>query len=214
MNSSSDSPIHTAVVTGGHFYEVVGFHRLFRSLDGVDAYVQHMDDFVLAPREERDGYDVVLFFTMLLEGPHGERLQPLEQVAANRQGVVVLHHSILAFPFSPFWRRWTDLPNLTHSVDPPEPITTAIADPDHPVTAGLADWRMNDEIYRMEGPTADSRVLLRTNHPNSMRTLAWARETGGQRVVCYQGGHDHLAWTHPSYGAFLTRAIKWCARRI
>ena len=128
--------------------------------------------------------------------------------------MVVLHHSILAFPFSPFWRRWTDLPNLTHSVDPPEPITTEIADPDHPITAGLADWRMNDEIYRMGGPTADSHVLLRTSHPHSMRALAWAREPGGRRVVCYQAGHDHQAWTHPSYRAFLTRAIGWCARRI
>ena len=213
MNNASETPIRTAVVTGGHFYEVVELHRLFRSLDGVDGYIQHLDDFTLAPREERDGYDVVLFFTMLLEGPSGERLQALEQIRAD-QGVVVLHHSILAFPFSPFWRRWTDLPNLTHSVDPPEPITTEIADPDHPVTAGFADWRMTDEIYRMGGPTVDSHVLLCTSHAHSMRTLAWARETGGQRVVCYQGGHDHQAWTHPAYGAFLTRAIAWCARRI
>ena len=213
MSRSPDTSIRTAVVTGGHFYEVVDFHRLFRSLDGVDAYIQHMDDFALAPRAERDGYDVVLFFTMLLEGPRGERLEALEQIDAS-QGVVVLHHSILAFPFSPLWRRWTDLPNLTHSVDPPEPITTEIADPDHPITAGLADWRMTDEIYRMGGPTAASRVLLRTSHPHSMRALAWARETGGQRVVCYQAGHDHQAWTHPAYRAFLTRAIAWCAGRI
>ena len=213
MNDASDTPIRTAVVTGGHFYQVVDFHRLFRSLAGVDAYIQHMDDFTLAPREERDGYDVVLFFTMLLEGPSGERLAALEQIRAD-QGVVVLHHSILAFPFSPFWRRWTDLPNLTHSVDPPEPITTEIADPDHPVTTGLASWRMTDEIYRMGGPTDDSHVLLTAAHPHSMRALAWARETGGQRVVCYQAGHDHQAWTDPSYRAFLTRAIAWCARRI
>ena len=214
MSSASDTPISTAVVTGGHFYEVVDFHRLLRSLDGIDAYIQHMDDFALAPRAERDGYDVVLFFTMLLEGPSGDRLQALEQIGANRQGVVVLHHSILAFPYSPFWRRWTDLPDLSHSVDPPEPITTAIADPVHPITAGLADWQMTDEIYRMGAPSAGSHVLLTTAHPHSMHTLAWAHEPGGQRVVCYQAGHDHQAWTHPAYRAFLSRAIAWCARRI
>ena len=89
MSRASDTPISTAVVTGGHFYEVVDLHRLLRSLDGIDAYIQHMDDFTLAPREERSSYDVVLFFTMLLEGPRGERLQALEQIGANRQGVVV-----------------------------------------------------------------------------------------------------------------------------
>ena len=168
MNSSSDTPISTAVVTGGHDYEVVDFHRLFRSLDGVDAYIQHMDDFVAAPPAMRNGYEVVLFFTMLLEGPRGEHLDALEQISAARQGVVVLHHSILAFPYSAFWRRWTDLNDLSHSVDPPEPITTEIAAPDHPITSGLADWDMVDEIYRMGGPSADSHILLATRHPHSM----------------------------------------------
>ena len=60
MNSSSATPIGTAVLTGGHDYE--------------------------------------LSFTMLLEGPRGEHLDALEQISAARQGVVVLHHSILAFP--------------------------------------------------------------------------------------------------------------------
>ena len=214
MSSSSDTPISTAVVTGGHFYEVVDFHRLFRSLGGVDAYIQHMDDFVAAPPAMRDGYDVVLFFTMLLEGPQGGQLRALERVSAARQGVVVLHHSILAFPYSPFWRRWTDLHNLSHSVDPPEPITTEIADRGHPITSGLADWEMVDEIYRMDGPSADSHILLAARHPHSMRALAWAREIDGQRVVCYQAGHDHQAWTHPDYRTMLERSIRWCAARI
>ena len=214
MSRSSDAPVSTAVVTGGHFYEVVDFHRLFRSLDGVDAYIQHLDDFVESPSPMRDGYEVVLFFTMLLEGPQGGHLEALERVRTARQGVVVLHHSILAFPYSPFWRRWTDLHNLSHSVDPPEPITTEIADPHHPITSGLADWEMVDEIYRMGGPGADSHILLAARHPHSMRALAWARETDGQRVMCYQAGHDHQAWTNPSYRAVLERSIRWCAGRI
>ena len=209
-----DTPISTAVVTGGHFYEVVDFHRFFRSLDSVDAYIQHMDDFAVAPEAMRNSYDVVLFFTMLLEGPRGVHLDALEQICASRQGVVVLHHSILAFPYSALWRRWTDLHDLSHSVDPPAPITTEIADPDHPITAGLADWEMIDEVYRMGAPTADSHVLLTTRHRDSMPTLAWARETSGQRVVCYQAGHDHRAWTDPSYRTFIKRAIRWCAGRI
>ena len=121
-----------------------------------------------APPAMRNGYEVVLFFTMLLEGPRGEHLEALEQISAARQGVVVLHHSILAFPYSAFWRRWTDLNDLSHSVDPPEPITTEIAAPDHPITSGLVDWEMVDEIYRMGGPSADSKILLATRHPHSI----------------------------------------------
>ena len=209
-----DTPIKTAVVTGGHFYEVVDFHRLFRGLDRIDAYIQHLDDFALTAEAMRDGYDVVLFFTMLLEGPRGPWLDALERLTQTRQGVVVLHHSILAFPYSALWRRWTDLHDLSHSVAPPTPITTEVADSAHPITAGLADWEMVDELYQMGGPTADSRILLTTRHPGSMRALAWAREVGDQRVVCYQAGHDHQAWTNPRYRAVLERAIHWCAGRL
>ena len=38
--------ITTAVVTGGHPYHVPGFHHLLRTLPQVDAYPQHMEDYV------------------------------------------------------------------------------------------------------------------------------------------------------------------------
>lgn len=37
--------IKTAVVTGGHSYDVQSLHRLFRSFEDLDVYIQHMDDF-------------------------------------------------------------------------------------------------------------------------------------------------------------------------
>ena len=66
---TAENPIQLAVITGGHGYDVRNFHRFFRSLPGVDAYVQHMDDFASARPEVRDGYDVALFYTMLMDGP-------------------------------------------------------------------------------------------------------------------------------------------------
>ena len=38
--------IATAVITGHHEYDVVGLQTLFRSIPGVDAYPQNMEDFV------------------------------------------------------------------------------------------------------------------------------------------------------------------------
>jgi len=40
-----DELVKVAVITGGHSYNVQGFHQLFRSLKGIDAYVQHIQDF-------------------------------------------------------------------------------------------------------------------------------------------------------------------------
>ena len=60
MNGSA---IKTAVVTGAHGFSVVDFHHLFRGLEGVDCYIQHLDDFACATEAERDSYDaVVLYF--------------------------------------------------------------------------------------------------------------------------------------------------------
>ena len=70
---TADKPIRCAVITGGHGYDVLNFHRFFRGLAGVDAYIQHMDDFASARASVRDGYDVVLFYTMLMDGPHRRR---------------------------------------------------------------------------------------------------------------------------------------------
>ena len=55
-----------AVVTGGHAFDVPGFHALFRSLPDADCYIQHVEDYgyedyVYNAGHVRDEYDVVLF---------------------------------------------------------------------------------------------------------------------------------------------------------
>ena len=48
--------IRCAVITGGHGYDVLNFHRFFRGLVGVDAYIQHMDDFASARANVRASF--------------------------------------------------------------------------------------------------------------------------------------------------------------
>ena len=67
-----DSVIQLAVITGGHAFDVPSFARLFRRLNGIDAYVQTMGDFASSPQATRDAYDAVLFYHMLQETPSDE----------------------------------------------------------------------------------------------------------------------------------------------
>ena len=99
-----------AVVTGGHAYDVPGFHALFRSLPGADCYIQHMEDFVSDAGKVREEYDVVLFFNMPGGAPRqdaagyeGRIGAVLGEFGSRSQGVFVLHHGILAYPDWPFW---------------------------------------------------------------------------------------------------------------
>ena len=62
------------------------------------------------------------------------------------------------------------------------------------IDLNLEDFTTTDETYLMKGPTGESRTLLTTDHPRSMREIAWTRANGDSRVFCLQLGHDSVGW--------------------
>ena len=219
---TTDEPIRCAVITGGHGYDVLNFHRFFRGLAGIDAYIQHMDDFASARASVRDGYDVVLFYTMLMDGPTddggpwyaGRPKTALAHLGETEQGIVFLHHAILAYPQWPVWSEMVDIRDRSFGHHPEQTLRVEIASSEHPITRGMNAWEMADETYMMEEPGADSEILLRADHPRSMRAIAWARMYRHARVFCFQSGHDNLTWANPGFGETVLRGIQWAARRI
>ncbi len=217
-----DAPVKTAVVTGGHSYDVVNFQRLFRGLDGIEPYVQHIDDFASSDEDVRDSYDTVVFYIMLTDGPSDEG-QPwyagkpkaaLEHLGGAAQGILLLHHAILAYPE---WRLWDEIVGIqdrSFGYHLGESVRIEVADPDHPITRDLSGWEMVDETYTMAEPAAGSRALLSVDHPKSMKTVAWTREYKRSRVFCLQSGHDNQTWGTGGFSEVLRRGILWCAERI
>jgi len=214
--------IHAAVITGGHSFELLPFHRFFRSLSGVDAVIQHMDDFASASEVERDSYDVVVFFSMLLPTPvdeglpwyQGKPLGALQRLTQTGQGVVLVHHALLAYREWPFWDELVGISSRSFDYFPGQDVPVEIVDSQHAITRGLAPFTLRDETYLMPSAGADSHVLLATAHPRSIATLAWTRTVGRAKVFCFQPGHDHLAWEHPAYAELLTRGMAWSAGKL
>ena len=218
MTISPPNPINLAVITGGHAHDVPSFQRLCRSLDGVDAYVQHLDDFASSPQAVRDSYQVVLFYFMPLPEPTDEGLpwfmgkprDALERLIETGQGIFVLHHALVAYRTWDFWNTVVGIADRREfGYAPDQTLRIEVADPDHPITRGLAAWELTDETYTVNLPGADSHVLLTTDHPKCMRTVAWTREVGKSRVFCLQSGHDNAAFSNPNFGALLQRGIEW-----
>jgi len=216
------STLKVAVVTGGHPYDVPGLTDMFRALPGIDAYVQHLEDFTADVAGRRAGYDVVLFYTMLKDTPTGEGpwysqgiKAGLERLGETEQGIFLMHHALLAFPDWPLWHELVGIPDYGfQGYHAGQPVRVNVAQPDHPITRGIEAWEMIDETYLMNEPGADNEILLTIDHPKSMRACGWARHYRNARVFCLQSGHDLEAWSSEGFRAVVTRGVQWCAQQI
>lgn len=219
----TDLQIRTAVITGQHSFDVPAFTRLSCVLPNVDAYVQTLDDFVADVGKVRDWYEVILFYNFHQGVPGQPEQEPwwgrgtraaLERLGQTEQGIVVLHHALMAFREWPFWSNLVGIEERGFGYHQDQRIAVHVEDPAHPITSALADWSMVDETYTINEPGADSQVLLTTGHPNSMRNLAWTRTFGKARVFCYASGHDAQAFDNPHFRTVLSRGIGWAAHRL
>lgn len=204
--------ITVAVITGGHPYDLPNFHRLFRSFTSLDCYLQHIDDFAASPESVRDGYDVVVFYNFnLAPEPEGNEKAAIEHLGETRQGIVVLHHALWSYPKWPLWAALSGIVGGGLGYKIGETMHLEIANANHPVTAGLQSWDMIDETYKMANAAEGSEILVTTQHPDCMKTIAWTRQYKNSPVYCLQSGHDNLAWTHSSFRKILHQGITWSA---
>jgi uncharacterized protein len=214
-------PIQVAVITGGHPFDVQPFHQLFAALPGVQATIQHTDEFCSEPEAVRDGYAALVFYSMFRdtpvdEGPWyaGKQKSVLERLGETRQGILILHHALLAYPD---WPVWDDIVGIQQrkmrSYHPDERIQIEVADAGHPIAKGIAAWEMTDETYVMPGAGPGNDVFLTTNHPRCVNSVGWTRQYRQARVFCFQSGHGHATYADPNFQAVLANGIRWVAKR-
>jgi len=187
----------------------------------IDFYPQHMEDFAADIGERRAEYDVLLFFNFHQETP-GSSGSPadeatkaaLDTLGDSEQGIFILHHALLAYPDWPPWARLVGLQAPSWRVHMDINLSIQVANPNHPITEGLNDWTMLDETYVVGEPDGDSEILLITEDPKSMRSIAWTRRYKNARVFCFQSGHDHNAYENPNFRRVISRGIQWAAGRL
>ncbi len=212
--------IKTALVTGAHPHDPIALQAAFHSMGDVQVYPQNMEDFAGSPAQTRRAYDVVVFYNMHTQTPE-EALggwqplarQALEELGETPQGLVILHHAILAYPRWPLWGEVVGLERETFGYHFDQTVRVHVANPDHFITRGLTDWEMVDETYSMPDCDPRSEVLLTIEHPLSMKTVGWTRQYKKSPVFCFQCGHDWQTYGNPSFRTVLWRGIQWVAGR-
>lgn len=217
MTGFADSThITAAIITGGHAFDVPGFHAIFRDMPEVDSYIQDLENWVADVARVREAYDVLLFYNMPRGAPaeDSKTRAVLEQLGGNGQGIFLLHHAILAYDSWPFWADLVGIQDRRFGYQMNQNLSIDITDGDHPITRGRTPWQMIDETYSMDSAGHDSHILLTTTHPTSMHTLGWTRQFRQSRVFCFQSGHDNQTYENLNFRHLLLRGIQWCAKRI
>jgi type 1 glutamine amidotransferase len=143
----------------------------------------------------------------------GTPLTALTELGETEQGLVVLHHAILAYPEWPLWSEIVGIADRDFDYHIGETVQSQIANPDHPITAGIDPWTMVDETYEMPDAGEGSEVLITYDHPKSMKSIAWTRRHRNARVFCYEAGHDDNTYSDESFQEVLRRGILWSAGR-
>ncbi len=201
-----------AVVTGEHGFREKDFDAVFKSMEGIAFVREDLDIFVEDPNQKE--YDTVVFYNFHRPYPTEDQAKAILGLAERGQGIVILHHAILAFPE---WSAYSDMCGIDERADfdysPRETLQVQIADPTHPITEGMTDWEMGDETYIMKSAGDNSTILLTVDHPKSMEVLGWAREYGNSHIFCLQSGHNDVTYSNPNFRKVLRRGIAWCAKQ-
>lgn len=201
-----------AVVDGAHPYDVVSFHRLFRSFEDIDCYIQSLENWLWNWGENFDKYRAVVFYHFHPEIPAGfeEAFNNAMCLLTERGiGIVILHHALLAFPREPLWSDLCGIPDRSFQYFPNQSVTVVPASGDHPIVHGLTPWPLQDETYTMAEPSPETKILFTVDHPKSMRAIGWIRRHGKSNVFCLQLGHDAMVWREPNFREVLHRGIRW-----
>jgi sugar phosphate isomerase/epimerase len=206
--------LSAAVVTEWHPFNVIDFQELFTNFAEFDTYIQSLE--LLAQDEENQrGYNVVVFYNLSVPTPDRDdrrRNYLVDCLGQANQGIVLLHHAIVNYPDWPFWDEISGVGDRAFKYFPEQEVQYRVeTGTEHPVVQGVDDFAMVDETYIMAEPSADNEVLLTTQHANSLRAIAWARQYEQSRVFCYQSGHDRSAYRDGNFQAVLKRGMLWAA---
>ncbi|MBC8228529.1 hypothetical protein H8E77_03155 [bacterium] len=93
MNSND---MKIAVITGEHGFQEKEFDAVFESMDGIEFVREDLSVFV--GDANRSQYESIVFYNFHRQNPDAKTAEAIINLGDRGQGLVILHHAILAFP--------------------------------------------------------------------------------------------------------------------
>lgn len=212
-----EKKIQTAVIVECHPYDIVNFQKMLWSFEDCECYVQPFDLFI-EDEKNRNAYDCVLYYSMSLPLPEENSMRKRyleEELGANGQGIILMHHALLSFPR---WDLYTHVSGVKIRCEEQfkyhqnEKVNQRIVTGSHPITAGVEEFTVVDETYEIGEPEEPgSEILIETDNTSGIRKIAWTRTYKNSRVFCYASGHDNAVYADENFRKIMHQAIHWTA---
>ena len=215
--ATAAAPLRLLVVTGGHDYPT-SFYTVFEQ-DNL-AWDHATSNEEAFRKDLRGRYDAVVLYD-LSPAISPEGLAHFREFVEAGGGLVVLHHAIVSYQDSDWYRDLVGGRYLP-SASAGHPASTFLHDVDmnvrvvtpHPITRGVTLTHIHDETYKGMWIAPTNTVLLATDHATSDGPVAWVSAYKPARVVYIQLGHGAEAHRDASYRAIVRNAMMWVARRL
>jgi type 1 glutamine amidotransferase len=210
-------PLRLLVVTGGHDYPT-SFYTVFEQ-DGL-AWDHATSNEEAFRRDLRGRYDALVLYDMSATISPAAQAH-LREFLESGGGLVVLHHAIVSYQDSDWYRdlvggRYLQSASagrrastFLHDVD----MNVRVVTP-HPITRGVTLTHLHDETYKGIWIAPTNTVLLATDHATSDGPVAWVSAYKPARVVYIQLGHGAEAHRDAGYRALVRNAVMWVARGL
>ena len=222
LGQKPQNPVRVILFTGGHGFDREAFDIFKNSLPGItDTEVEHPNALAMLRPDKRSSFDVIVLYDMPNAITEQEKQDFLECLKAGK-GLIVLHHAFASYPEWPEFQQIMGgryhLKEGTDSKGVAYPASTyqhdikfrvKVADKKHPVTKGVDDFDILDETYGLCTVNPGVHVLLTTDAPTSISSVAWAHRYGKSKIVTNLLGHDNEAWTNPAFVKLFVQAIHW-----
>ena len=126
---------------------------------------------------------------------------------AGGKGFIAIHGGVATFWNSPAYFAMTGGKFVVHDPNKEFVVSVKKAVTPHPITAGMEDFKIQDELYIIEGDITQWEILARAEgHP-----VLFNKKYGKGRVHNNALGHDERALSNSSFQKLVINGIAWCA---
>jgi type 1 glutamine amidotransferase len=222
--NNKNTPVRLAFISGMHpVFDTALYAPVLNDFEGVtwQAYT-HEESQELFKQENKDRYDVIVFYAICLEKIPETMKQDIIRVVGEGKPVFILHDGLLTYNT---WPEFAEIAGMKYFMSEQtvngaafgvskykhqQDIPITVADKDHFITQGMdGTFVLHDEIYNDLWQAPGIHVLWTTTHPESTRNVMYTHTYGKAKVAGIVAGHGPGIFHDKNFRLAFQRTVRW-----